>query len=314
MTPGASEAAGTIHATSLMDLLGKGVVQVDAGSVNNDRPLPNTHISLLEQDDTESLIKLASSDAIAQGSGGNLELHDPHGNVISDGILLNIVQDGIAVAKGAYDYRLTSGENNDGLYVNYGLTQVELLGRDGDALVLDANGKTGNSADLSAKVTGSGDLALDSQKGSTVSLSNMDNNYTGATDFRSSNLLLLNDNVLGLTSKLKLALDTVLDMNSHSQTVGKLATAAGSLLNIHGGKLTLNHGGEAAGQLAGSGEMIVAADQLTVNGANEDLWGLKSSDVKNHAKQYQESILIRSSLRITKTRYLEPIFWPIYTV
>lgn len=271
VTPGVTEAAGTIHTTDNMDLLGKGVVQVDAGSVSNDRPLPNTHVSLLEQDDTGSLIKLADSDAAVQGSGGNLELHDASGNVISDGVTLDIVQDGTTVAKGTYDYRLTSGENNDGLYVNYGLTQVELLGSGNDALVLDANGKTGNAADLSAKVTGSGDLALDSQKGETVSLSNMDNDYTGVTDVRSGNLLMLNDNVLGLTSELKLALDTVLDMNGHSQTVGKLATDAGSLLNINGGKLTLSHGGISSGELAGNGELVVAADTLTVNGANANL-------------------------------------------
>lgn len=271
VTPGVTEAAGTIHTTDNMDLLGKGVVQVDAGSVSNDRPLPNTHVSLLEQDDTGSLIKLADSYATVQGSGGNLELHDASGNVISDGVTLDIVQGGTTAAKGTYDYRLTSGENNDGLYVNYGLTQVELLGSGNDALVLDANGKTGNAADLSAKITGSGDLALDSQKGETVSLSNMDNDYTGVTDVRSGNLLMLNDNVLGLTSELKLALDTVLDMNAHSQTIGKLASESGSLLNINGGKLTLNHGGVSSGELAGSGELVVAADTLTVNGANANL-------------------------------------------
>lgn len=271
VTPGVTEATGTIHTTDNMDLLGNGVVQVDAGSVSNDRPLPNTHVSLLEQDDTGSLIKLADSDATVQGSGGNLELHDASGNVISDGVTLDIAQDGTTVAKGSYDYRLTSGENNDGLYVNYGLTQVELLGSGNDALVLDANGKTDNAADLSAKVTGSGDLAFDSQKGETVSLSNMDNDYTGVTDVRSGNLLMLNDNVLGLTRELKLALDTVLDMSGHRQTVGKLATAAGSLLNINGGKLTLSHGGISSGELAGSGELVVAADRLTVNGANANL-------------------------------------------
>lgn len=271
VTPGVTEAAGTIHTTDNMNLLGKGIVQVDTGSVSNDRPLPNTNVSLLEQDDTGSLIKLADSATAVQGSGGNLELHDADGNIISDSVTLDIVQNGTAVAKGTYDYRLTSGENNDGLYVNYGLTQVELLGSDNDALVLDANGKTGNAADLSAKVTGSGDLALDSRQGETVSLSNMDNDYTGVTDVRSGNLLMLNNNVLGLTSELKLAPDTALDMNGHSQIIGKLAAEAGSLLNINGGKLTISHGGVASGELAGGGELFIAADKLTVNGANKNL-------------------------------------------
>ena len=50
VTPGVTEAAGTIHTTDNMNLLGKGIVQVDTGSVSNDRPLPNTNVSLLEQD------------------------------------------------------------------------------------------------------------------------------------------------------------------------------------------------------------------------------------------------------------------------
>lgn len=71
-------------------------------------------------------------------------------------------------------------------------------------------------------MTGSGDLAFDSAKGQTVSLSNMDNDYTGITDMRSGNLLMKNDNVLGQTGELRLAADTGFDMNGHSQTVGKL--------------------------------------------------------------------------------------------
>lgn len=109
-------------------------------------------------------------------------LKDKDGNVISDSITADIAQNGVVVAKGTYDYRLTGGDSDDGLYVSYGLTQVDLLGKDADALILDANGKSGNAADLSARVTGSGDLAFDSQKGQTVTLSNMDNDYSGVTD------------------------------------------------------------------------------------------------------------------------------------
>lgn len=103
------------------------------------------------------MIKLATSDSAVQGGAGNLTLTDKDGNVISDGVVADIEQNGDVVAKGTYDYRLTGGENDDGLYINYGLTQVELLASGSNALVLDANGKTGNAADLSARVTGSGD-------------------------------------------------------------------------------------------------------------------------------------------------------------
>ncbi|MEG1787578.1 MAG: autotransporter outer membrane beta-barrel domain-containing protein, partial [Citrobacter sp.] len=184
-----------IHAGA-MDLSGRGTVQVDTGTITNDRPLADTTLSLLEQDDAQSLIQLATSDSSVTGGAGNLTLTDSNGNIISDGVEAGISQNGEIVANGTYDYRLTGGDNDDGLYISYGLTQVELLASGDNALVLDANGKTGNAADLSARVTGSGDLAFDSAKGQTVSLSNMDNDYTGITDVRSGNLLMKNDNVL----------------------------------------------------------------------------------------------------------------------
>lgn len=270
VTPGNPTAQGTIHAAT-MDLTGRGTVQVDSGNVSNDRPQVDTHLSLLEQDDAQALIKLATSDAAVVGGAGNLVLTDKDGNAISDAITADISQQGTVVAKGTYDYRLTSGDGNDGLYVSYGLTQVDLLGKGDDALILDANGKSGNAADLSAKVTGSGDLAFDSQKGQTVILSNIDNDYSGITEVRSGNLAMLNDNVLGKTSELKLADATGFDMRGHAQTVGKLTAEKGSLTSLNGGHLTLTDGGESAGELAGTGRLTVAGGTLNVSGANAAL-------------------------------------------
>ncbi|WP_149452217.1 hypothetical protein, partial [Escherichia albertii] len=77
----------------------------------------------------------------------------------------------------------------------------------------DANGKTGNAADMSARITGTGDLAFNSQKGETVSLSNQNNDYTGVTDIRGGNVLMNSDSALGQTSEIRLAAGTMLDMN-----------------------------------------------------------------------------------------------------
>lgn len=270
VAPGNPTAQGTIH-TETMDLTGRGTIQVDTGSVSNDRPQVDTHLSLLEQDDGNVLIKLATSDTAVVGGAGNLVLADKQGNAISDAITADISQGGSVVAKGTYDFRLTSGDSNDGLYVNYGLTQVDLLGKEHDALILDANGKSGNAADMSAKITGSGDLAFDSLKGQTVSLSNMDNDYSGITDVRSGNLTMLNDNVLGKTSELKLAETTGFDMRGHAQTVGKLTAKEGSITQLNGGHLTLTDGGESAGDLAGEGRLTVAGGILNVSGGNAAL-------------------------------------------
>ncbi|MEI9204659.1 hypothetical protein, partial [Pseudomonas aeruginosa] len=81
------------------------------------------------------------------------------GHVIPTVKQRNIVQQEKNVAKGVYDYRLTSGPHNDGLYIGYALTQLDLLASGVDALVLDAAGTTGNAADMSARITGAGDLA-----------------------------------------------------------------------------------------------------------------------------------------------------------
>ena len=56
-------------------------------------------------------------------------------------------------------------------------------------------------------------------------------------------LLLNNDNVLGNTHELRLAAETELDMNGHSQTVGTLNGSADSLLSLNGGSLTVTNGG-----------------------------------------------------------------------
>ncbi len=57
-----------------------------------------------------------------------------------------------------------------------------------DALMLSANDKNGNTADLCAKITGSGYLSFCSQNDQSVSLSNRNNDYTAITDLHSGNL------------------------------------------------------------------------------------------------------------------------------
>lgn len=270
-TPGETVAQGSVTTTNNLDLSGTGAVQVSKGSVSNDIPLAPTLISILAQDDANTLVQLAKSTGTTTGSGGALVLKDQDGNVISSSTSADIAQNSSTVAKGTYDYRLTSGDSSDGLYINYGLTQVELLGAGTDALALNATGMSGNAADLSAKVTGAGDLAIDTGAGNTVSLSNTLNDYTGNTDIRSGNLLMVADNVLGKTDVLSLAADTSLDMNGKAQTVGFLQSAANSQVNLNGGALSLSHGGVSDGELTGAGELNVLADTLTVNGANSGL-------------------------------------------
>lgn len=273
LATGAQMTEGTVNVSKTLDLRGEGVIQVsDSDVVRSVSRDIDSALSLTEVDDGNSTIKLVDAQgAEVLGDAGNLQLQDKNGQILSSSAQRDIQQNGQKAVVGTYDYRLTSGVNNDGLYIGYGLTQLDLHATDSDALVLSSNGKSENAADLSAKITGSGDLAFSSQKGQTVSLSNKDNDYTGVTDLRSGTLLLNNDNVLGNTHELRLAAETELDMNGHSQIVGTLNGSADSLLSLNGGSLTVTNGGTSTGSLTGSGELNIQGGTLDIAGDNSNL-------------------------------------------
>ncbi|HFO4651854.1 TPA: autotransporter outer membrane beta-barrel domain-containing protein [Escherichia coli] len=295
IAPGKKQSNNMVHVSSL-DLQGGGAVQVDAsGDVIADTVSRdvNTSLSLLEQDDENAAIQLVSVSGNGRvvGSAGGLQLQDQSGQRITDSIQHAVIQNGQKVAEGTYDYRLSSGTNNDGLYIGYGLTQLNLLTSGTDALELDANGKTGNAADISARITGTGDLAFNSQKGETVSLSNQNNDYTGVTDIRGGNVLMNSNSALGQTTEIRLAADTQLDMNGHSQTAGKLNGAAGSVLNINGGNLTLTSGGVSAGTLTGSGSLNLSSGEFSITGASSALTATTTVGEKATVKVYDNDAL-----------------------
>jgi autotransporter family porin len=279
----------TTSASGTLDIGGKGTVQVAlGGGVINHVPASLSKKSLMEQDDATTLVQLAGADGVVKGTGGQLSLVDENGNVISDVQHLDIVQDGNTVAKGTWDYQMVSssdGITSDGLYIAYGLKEVELMGTGDNALTLavgpDAQGL---QTDLRVKVTGLGDLAINTGSEQTVSLSNGGNDYTGATSVISGTLRLDADKALGLTSAVNVAADSVLDMNGSRQTVGALNTEAGSQVMLNDGShLTLtnaqreagiNDAGTIAGNtLIGAGELEVVSGELHVDGANNAYTG-----------------------------------------
>ncbi|MGH1501616.1 autotransporter outer membrane beta-barrel domain-containing protein [Yersinia proxima] len=283
LNPGVKEASNMIHTANTLDISGQGVVKVALNGVTNNNPQPADHLSLMEQDDAQTLVKMADSAGVVTGSGGNLTLKDSHDQIITDAVVVDITQAGETVAKGTWDYRLTSGDKSDGLYINYGLKQVELLAQGADALVLNANGASGAASDLSAKVTGTGDLHIDTGS-STVSLSNQNNDYFGETVVANGTLALGNDNVLGQTNNLLIESDARVDTQGHSQKVGALNTSTGSQLTLFAGsELTITGAQRSAGNLdggtinadtlVGSGKLIIDPGVVTVNGANSNYTG-----------------------------------------
>lgn len=228
--------------------------------------VPNS-VNLLKQDDANVGTKLVNAANIV-GSGGALALVDQNGNAISAGQQVDIAQGGSVVAKGTYDFRLTTAPG-DGLYVNYGLSQLAVQA--GQTLTLEKDsGATGASADMSARITGTGNLAIRADAG-TVSLSNATNDYTGETTAVSGTLRLDANNALGQTSMLHIANAATTDLNSRSQTIGAFDGQTGSSLTLNGGTLTIAQGGTSAGTLAGAGQLNLTGGVLDVQGANSAL-------------------------------------------
>lgn len=283
---GSSKADGHISVNSLELDNAKGTVQVKADGFDNlPTPSADNKVPLLEQDEGDSVVQLVNAGKASDYTGGlNLQLTDKDGNVIPSNTKTeqDLRQDGKVVAKGTYDYGLQTSANAggkaDGLYVAYQLTEVDLQGKGSDALVLAAqSGKAGSAANLGAKITGQGDLAIDTAS-EYVTLSNNSNDYTGSTFVRHGKLRAEADNVLGNTQLLDLASGTAVELTSTAgagteQTAGKLTSAANSLVALGNGKLTVKNGGEVNGSLSGTqaGQLVVNNDTLTVTGANSGM-------------------------------------------
>ncbi len=283
---GSSKADGHLSVNSLELDNAKGTVQVKADGFDNlPTPSVDNKVPLLEQDEGNSVVQLVNAGKASDYTGGlNLQLTDKDGNVIPSNTKTeqDLRQDGKVVAKGTYDYGLQTSANAggkaDGLYVAYQLTEVDLQGKGSDALVLAAqSGKSGSAANLGAKITGQGDLAIDTAS-EYVTLSNNSNDYTGSTFVRHGKLRAEADNVLGNTQLLDLASGTAVELTSTAgagteQTAGKLTSAANSLVALGNGKLTVKNGGEVNGSLSGTqaGQLVVNNDTLTVTGANSGM-------------------------------------------
>lgn len=138
----------TIRVTKKLNADGEGTVRIDtsAGFIN---AVPTTEseletLPLMEQDDglqKTSMMLVNAKGAEIIGSGGGLSLVDQNGKVLSNALSSKVIQNGLHVANAGYDWKLTtsgSEEEASGLYLNYGLTQVELLGQGDSALILYA--------------------------------------------------------------------------------------------------------------------------------------------------------------------------------
>lgn len=266
--PAQTQANGIITAQAL-NVNDSGTVQISTPDLSNTHPALSTDTNLLSQDDSGSITKLAAASTIV-GAGGALTLVDQNGQAISDSQQISVFNGTSEVAKGTYDYRLNTGDNNDGLYVSYALKSLDLL--NGQTLSLTPSvGSTGLATDLSVTVSGSGNLDIAAGNGNTVSLTNSSNSYSGATSVTSGTLKVGSNNALGNTNNLSIAQNALVDINGYTQTVGSFTGSAGSTLNLNSGTLALSNGGSSEGALTGAGKLDLNGGNFAVTGANTNL-------------------------------------------
>ncbi|HHV8649485.1 TPA: ECSE_1600 family autotransporter [Escherichia coli] len=244
---------------------GTGDVLIDVPKPWND-PMANnplTTLNLLEHDDSHVGVQLVKAQTVI-GSGGSLTLRDLQGDEVEADKTLHIAQNGIVVAEGDYGFRLTTAPG-DGLYVNYGLKALNIHG--GQKLTLaEHGGAYGATADMSAKIGGEGDLAINTVR--QVSLSNGQNDYQGATYVQMGTLRTDADGALGNTRELNISNAAIVDLNGSAQTVETFTGLMGSTVLFKEGSLTVNKGGISQGELTGGGNLNVTGGTLAIEGLN----------------------------------------------
>ena len=244
---------------------GTGDVLIDVPKPWND-PMANnplTTLNLLEHDDSHVGVQLVKAQTVI-GSGGSLTLRDLQGDEVEADKTLHIAQNGTVVAEGDYGFRLTTAPG-DGLYVNYGLKALNIHG--GQKLTLaEHGGAYGATADMSAKIGGEGDLAINTVR--QVSLSNGQNDYQGATYVQMGTLRTDADGTLGNTRELNISNAAIVDLNGSTQTVETFTGQMGSTVLFKEGSLTVNKGGISQGELTGGGNLNVTGGTLAIEGLN----------------------------------------------
>ncbi|WP_368541159.1 autotransporter outer membrane beta-barrel domain-containing protein [Enterobacter soli] len=258
------QADGTVNVNNLT--LTGGDIRVEAPTAGVPNPAP-TGQNLMEEDDKAILSQLVSATTVT-GSADSLNLTDHSGNAISNPQQFAVKEGVTSVANATYDYGLSTGTDNDGLYVQYGLKALDLLSGQTLHLTPDA-GAAGAAATLSAQVTGSGSLDVNASAaaGQTVTLSNSGNSYTGATTVSGGTLRLGSNKALGNTSLLTVNSGANANINGKTQTIGALGGDGG--LAINGGNLTIRNGGTFGGVTSGVlGNVTLTGGTLTLTGAN----------------------------------------------
>lgn len=274
---GQLQLAGDTDKSATLEIQSESFVNLDAGATNT----LTDGSELLVADEGAKIDLIQNAADVALGSGADTIWASSSDeadftDLLNDYLKLNTVnsdaeqtltQDGRDVAIvtrgfGSNGHDEVFGvEQNDSsawdLYLNYHVSKIELIDSENTQGLLITNDEAGSYSDLTALVTGSGNLTLSGVSGTTIALGDglaaTQNDYTGRTTVTGSvTVKAAEDNAFGNTYRLNVESGAKVDFGEFDQTLGIL---------------------EARGDdaLAGTADSVVTiTDDMIVTGKNDD--------------------------------------------
>ncbi len=250
--------------------------------------------SIFDLDGTlEKQIIAATTLGTGAASGTNYTVVDELGNTISP-TGTKLITDGSATTLGEAKYRYTAktgtAPNGAGLYLGYGLDEIESTHA---TSAISINSVSSTDKTLGVLLSGSG-AGFTFEGGETITLARASGNtYTGKTVINDvgTQIIFGADNSFGQTSELSFGNGTSVNMVGFDQTVGALNTVANSALILNGSDFTVSHDrGVTTSAIAGenvlrSGTGISSLNftsgTATVSGANTNLTSNTTVNLEN---------------------------------
>lgn len=274
---GQLQLAGDTDKSATLEIKSESLVNLDAGATNT----LTDGSELLIADEGAKIDLIQNAADVALGSGADTIWASSSDeadftDLLNDYLKLNTVnsdaeqtltQDGRDVAIvtrgfGSSGHDEVFGvEQNDSsawdLYLNYHVSKIELIDSENTQGLLITNDEAGSYSDLTALVTGSGNLTLSGVSGTTIALGDgsaaTQNDYTGRTTVTGSvTVKAAEDNAFGNTYRLNVESGAKVDFGEFDQTLGIL---------------------EARGDdaFAGTADSVVTiTDDMIVTGKNDD--------------------------------------------
>ncbi|WP_148139374.1 ESPR-type extended signal peptide-containing protein [Wohlfahrtiimonas chitiniclastica] len=163
-----------------------------------------------------------------------LTLKDDQGAEISTPSVLNLTNKGTVatgtdtvVAEGSFDYGLSTGANEDGLYVSYQMKDLTIL--DGNTVAIE--GVQGRNNTLTANIDergGKGGIEIHNDAANNAVTLSGKNTFSGDATVISGGLKVVGNEALGNADRLVLEQGTFFDLNGTTQKANSVSIAEGA--------------------------------------------------------------------------------------